>query len=89
MDRKDLEEKYSTVIGDAIPPDMREGLEAELVSKLRDDLQKPNTLKEYYIGDRLHCWRILDINGRTAGEFSTYQYDSGQIDSSLTFVLED
>lgn len=89
MDKKDLEDKYSAVIGEAVPPNMREGLEAELVSSLRQELQDNNTLQQHYMGGRLHCWKIVDGNGRTKGEFSTYQWDSGQIDSLLTFTWED
>ena len=83
--RARLEDKYSTILADYAPADMREELESELISELMQEIPGNVGIEPEYMGEVLHGWAISD-SGSIDGILWTCLWPDGMLDSSLTFL---
>jgi hypothetical protein len=83
-ERGRLEKKFSIALAHHVSPVEREELELELMSEFMEDISRDVDIRPEYTGERLHTWEIL--GGPIEGLLSTYQWDDGELDCSLTFL---
>jgi len=83
--QRHLEEKYSIVLADYAPAEIREQLEQDLISELMQEIPGSVGIELEYMGDRIHRWLLSD-DGSIDGIFSTCSWNDGMLDSSLTFL---
>jgi len=84
-DQADLEDKYSIVLADYATGEMREQIESDLISELLQEIPGNVSIEPEWTAGRLHTWDISDGDG-IEGLLSTYQWQDGELDCSLTFV---
>lgn len=83
--RAQLEKKYSMVLADYATAEMREQIESDLVSELMREIPGNVGIEPEWTAGRLHTWDISGGDGIEA-LFSTYQWQDGELDCSLTFL---
>jgi Golgi nucleoside diphosphatase len=84
-ERSRLEKKFSIILAHHASPIERKELEFELISEFMQDITRDVDIEPEYESERLHTWKISD-DGLTDGQLSTYQWDDGELDCSLTFL---